>query len=208
MQAYKFRGESQFPYILDIILNQRLRCSDWKTLNDPMEGRFAYTFDEVRGKDCLEKMDHIIREKCQIKICSLSRTFDSLLLWAHYAEGFTGVAIEIDLPDNNNSIKPVTYERGFAKITQDDFNIRNPDELADMVLLHKNHVWRYENETRIRQREEWFNLENSIKSVIVGHRIKPVLLQTLKIVCEKKCIPIRRIVIDENGIEANDYPFK
>ena len=43
MKAYKFRAASQFAFALDIIFNRRLYCADWRTLNDPMEGRFVCT---------------------------------------------------------------------------------------------------------------------------------------------------------------------
>src|SRR5205823_14520369 len=43
MLAYKFRSASEMQHAFDILINQRLHCSDWRKLNDPMEGQFGYS---------------------------------------------------------------------------------------------------------------------------------------------------------------------
>ena len=84
MKAYKFRSSSQLPFALDIIFNSRLNCSDWRNLNDPMEGMFAYFYNATEERDPKEEVAQIVKHKKQLKVCSLSMTFDSHLLWAHY----------------------------------------------------------------------------------------------------------------------------
>ena len=87
MRAYKFRSASQIAFTLDIIFNRRLFCSDWKMLNDPMEGMFVFSHQTSDGYDYKKEIQQIIEEKKRLKVCSLSATYESHLLWAHYAGG-------------------------------------------------------------------------------------------------------------------------
>lgn len=135
MRAYKFRAASQIAFALDIIINRRLFCSDWKMLNDPMEGMFVYSHQSSDGYDYKKVVQQIIEEKKRLKICSLSATFDSHLLWAHYAGGFDGLAIEVEIPDNHRSVKKVDYRGVFAHVSMP--NGRSPEELANQVLSSK-----------------------------------------------------------------------
>ena len=59
MKAYKFRAASQFAFALDIIFNRRLYCADWRTLNDPMEGRFVCTDRGPNERDLEEEVAKI-----------------------------------------------------------------------------------------------------------------------------------------------------
>lgn len=45
MRAFKFRPSSKIEFALDILINRRLHCADWRALNDPMEGLFVYATD-------------------------------------------------------------------------------------------------------------------------------------------------------------------
>jgi hypothetical protein len=114
MLAYKFREPSQIEYALDILFNNRLFCADWTRLNDPMEGIFSYSHHTTDETDYSELLDEIKIEKKRIKICSLSKTFDCHLLWAHYADGFSGMAIEVQLPNKSSEVTEVTYRGVFA----------------------------------------------------------------------------------------------
>ncbi|MGD9874527.1 MAG: hypothetical protein AB7T27_09695 [Kiritimatiellia bacterium] len=56
MKAYKFKSAAQIPHALDIILNNRLYCADWSSLNDPMEGVFSYSYKETKEEDVRERI--------------------------------------------------------------------------------------------------------------------------------------------------------
>jgi hypothetical protein len=117
MLAYKFRSSSQLDFAFDIIFNNRLHCADWRNLNDPMEGMFAYSYRSTDERDYSEQVDEIIRHKERLLVSSLSRTFDCHLLWAHYASGFAGLAVEIELPDNSPRVKVVEYRGVFGYVS-------------------------------------------------------------------------------------------
>jgi hypothetical protein len=146
MKAYKFRSAAQLPFALDIIFNSRLYCADWRNLNDPMEGMFVYSYNSTAGLDVKEQVARIIEEKQGFRVCSLSRTFDSHLLWAHYASGFDGLAIEVELPDASPVIKKVEYGGVFAPVSFD--SPIDPGRVAERVLSSKYQEWAYEQEVR------------------------------------------------------------
>ncbi|HFD32509.1 MAG TPA: hypothetical protein ENJ28_07405 [Gammaproteobacteria bacterium] len=95
MKAYKFRSAAQIGFAFDILINRRLYCADWRNLNDPMEGMFVYGSDSSQESEISKRVKGIVSAKRKYKVCSLAGTFDSHLLWSHYAGGFDGVAIEV-----------------------------------------------------------------------------------------------------------------
>ena len=202
MKAYKFRPASQIAFAFDIIINKRLHCADWKNLNDPMEGTFVYSYKEKEESVVSKRVKGISEAKRKYKICSLSGTFDSHLLWSHYAGGFDCVAIEVDLPDDTPSIKLVDYRGVFAFLDMDD-NI-SEDEAAKKILFSKYDEWQYEQEIRILNDSEWFELRRPIKRVIAGHRMPKALFNVLNITCNSLGIILNKVGIGDEGIDA-DY---
>jgi hypothetical protein len=201
MRAYKFRGSDQFDLALDIIFNSRLYCADWSRLNDPMEGSFVYSHSSSDETDYKSVVQEIIEKKQQIRICSLSKTFDCHLLWAHYASGFDGMAVEIELPDGDNRIKDVIYRGVFGHLAM---NSRlDPSKAAQEVLSSKYSEWKYEQELRILNHSEFFQLTHPIRRVIAGHRMKPALFEALKIICKSKGVGLYRTGIGDDGIDAD-----
>ncbi|MDX1699008.1 MAG: DUF2971 domain-containing protein [Melioribacteraceae bacterium] len=206
MKAYKFRSSEQIAFAFDIIIKRRLYCSDWKDLNDPMEGMYAY--NHSGNTDIIaERVKGIRKSKEQYKICSLSETFDSHLLWAHYAGGFNGVAIELNLPDNDSNIKKVEHRGVYGYVDMNDFT--SEEEAARTILFSKYDAWKYEKEIRILNRTNWYNLDNQVTRVIAGHRMSSALFEVLNITCTNLGIELCRLGIGDEGLDA-DYvkPFK
>lgn len=203
MKAYKFRGAQQIPHAFDIIFNNRLYCADWSNLNDPMEGMFAYSYKPSSNheEDIKDVVAQIVREKKQLRVCSLSETFDCHLLWSHYASGFSGLAIEVDLPDDSPSIRKVNYRGVFAGVS---LNGRvNPQQAAEEILGSKYSEWQYEREIRVLHREPYFSLRTPVTHVIAGHRMEPALFDALNFICHKKGIRFSRTGIGDDGIDAD-----
>lgn len=203
MKAYKFKGAKQIPHAFDIIFNSRLYCADWSNLNDPMEGMFSYSHKsgEQREEDSKNIVAQIVREKKRLRVCSLSETFDCHLLWAHYGSGFSGLAIEVELPDDSQDIHKVSYRGVFASLSLD--GRVNPQQAAEEILRSKYSEWAYEREIRVLHRELYFSLTAPVKHVIAGHRMEPALFDALNLICHNKGIHFSRTSIGENGIEVN-----
>lgn len=201
MFAYKFRSSAQIDKALDIIFNKRLYCADWKTLNDPMEGMFVYSYQTSDEFDYSQKVNEIIKHKKGLKVCSLSKTYDCHLLWAHYANGFDGLAVEIEINENVENVHHVSYGEVFSSITLP--TDRDPLECANQILSSKYKEWSYEKELRILNNETWYEVENPVKRIIVGHRINPALFTAIKIICKEKGIILCRTGIRDERINAD-----
>jgi len=143
MKIYKFRGltnELNYCRLREIIETGNFWCSNFWELNDPMEGVFSIkVFDEVK-----EKISEIYGEKGQYKICSFSgeKGFENPIMWGYYADGFKGVAIEVEVEDYE--VKKVNY-------CEDNFLLnetKNIQPQVERILLDKNQSWIHEDEYR------------------------------------------------------------
>lgn len=199
MKVYKFRSTQQIGFIFDILMNKRLYCADWKNLNDPMEGMFACSYRE--DFDVEQKVKGIVESKQKYKICSLSKTYDNHLLWAHYANGFDGVAIEIELPDDSHNIKELDYNRGvFAGVNITENT--NEEDVAKYILFSKYNVWAYEEEIRILHDKSFYN-NIKVTRVIAGHRVQDALFNVLNLVCNQLNIEFTKVGIGDEGIDVD-----
>ena len=201
MKTYKFRSPAQLGFALDIIKNNRLRCSPWNDLNDPMEGMYIYSYGRENEVNAKKIVEGIGNSKNKYRICSLSQTYDCHLLWAHYADGFRGIAIEIELPNNSPSIRPVKYRGVFAGVNIN--SVTNEDEAAKSILFSKNAEWEYEKEVRVLSEGEWYELPKPVQRVIVGSRMSDVNREMIELICEKYDVEMCQVGIGDEGIDAD-----
>ena len=92
VKLYKYRALKPFAHVAAIIQGKELHASRFAELNDPMEGIFR----SVR-EICEEFLREIRRNRETVHICALSRTSKNPLMWAHYADGFKGICIEMEV---------------------------------------------------------------------------------------------------------------
>ncbi|MBF0595219.1 MAG: hypothetical protein HQL22_09650 [Candidatus Omnitrophica bacterium] len=108
-------------------------CSRFSELNDPMEGVFTAS-DTVA-------VHRIYNEKNKYRICSFcnDKGFQNPLMWGYYANGFKGVAIEVEVDEADvNGVKYVS----------DIPDIRNLGDDVENVLMTKLSLWAHEGEHR------------------------------------------------------------
>jgi hypothetical protein len=76
-----------------------------------MEGIFADERDEVTG----HKLDAVFTDKNNKRICSLSgqKAYHRPTMWGYYANGFKGVAIEVEVEPEK--VHKVTYKKNIAQ---------------------------------------------------------------------------------------------
>ena len=205
MLAYKFRSLEQLHYVLDIIFNNRLYCAAWSELNDPLETLWAHSYSPTESEPHCNKIVTEINKKLHnYRICSLSGTFESSLLWGHYASGFRGFAIAIELPNDCENIKKVAYNRyTFAGGNID--HSTTTDDYCERIIFSKNREWKYEKEVRIVQKDTWFQLpDKAIKRIILGHKVDVAVFQMFKIICKQRTIDLRTLGIGDEGLDE-DY---
>lgn len=194
-KLYKYKSLSDIEPVLDIILNKRFYCSDVSTLNDIREGSMSVNPHINRGI-MWNYPDDIKTEVSKFKVCSLSTILDHHLMWAHYADGYKGVVIEVDIDDIDFDY--VLYSN--EAIKYEELKYSNDIEInAKKVLNTKYKDWEYEKEARIIQKQRFFDLKYPISKVIVGPRTSPLIVSVLKSICVKQGIILEKMVISDTG---------
>lgn len=155
---YKYRNLDNFRYFVDIVLKNRLYAARYKDLNDPMEGQYYYKTGELNQTI----RNRLLEDKTGLRLCSLSKVKNNLLMWSHYTNGHRGVVIGLKVTDSDCVIKPIHYD-GLASIHQQDFN----EQTVIEILSHKLAVWNYEEEVRVFVNNRYF-ITIEISEVITG----------------------------------------
>jgi len=208
MTTYKFRSADQLPYALDIIFNQRLYCASKAQLNDPQEGWFDYMPWESRERE-QHGVQSVVSEQSKLRICSLTATCKYIPLWAYYASGFSGLALELDIPEEAPEMSAMRYtnDRSIGLLHIDD-----PRRAARESLCMKRAEWSHEEELRIivegrdDQAGAYFQLANPVRQVIVGCRIQPAVVQTLLSISKERGFKLCGAFLKRDGISLDPYP--
>jgi hypothetical protein len=140
MVVFRFRSlgsDEARDIAFDIIQNKRLYLADWQQMNDPAEGFFYLSHSK--------NADTIINEKLKFSVCSFSRYYTNALLWSYYADGFKGICVAIEIPDQE--LHTVRYLRRSPEYSE--YDTRAPSELALDALTSKLDYWKHEAELRL-----------------------------------------------------------
>lgn len=89
-----------------LILNSKVRLSDYNYFNDPADPLIKL------NKRSLKNISKFIKN---IKICSLSPTYDNFLMWSHYSNEHKGICIEYDI-SNFKKLNPNIERLIFKKV--------------------------------------------------------------------------------------------
>ena len=104
--------------------------------------KFPDSFFKSLRNDASECMDEL---KDAVRVVCLSETYDSMLMWSHYARNHTGYCIEYEFNKDDmyySSLHQVRY-------TKDRFNISKKDilegrkDIIDKTVCSKADVWSY-----------------------------------------------------------------
>jgi hypothetical protein len=145
MKLYKFRPLAtciDAERVEQIINTGEFWHSNFWELNDPMEGVYSFQREALPPAFIRELFD----AKSGYVICSFSGP-DALreqLLWGYYANGFKGVAIEIDVNDADTNIRKVKYVPGLTEL----LGPTDAECAAISILMTKLDCWRHEQEHR------------------------------------------------------------
>jgi hypothetical protein len=196
MLVYKYKPVSQLQHVVDILINHRLYCAPIAELNDLHEALFEQPVDQDDHIAQLAHQAAIDENLRQLRVCSLTCTPDNPLLWAYYAEGFSGVVIEIDLPDRD--LSRVEYSSGATKLPRQPTIGAEKDARA--AAVNKLGHWQHEKEWRILSSEQYYRFDSSkLLRVVIGPRTPEVVVETLRLICEKKDIKIEQILLHPSG---------
>ena len=197
MIAYKFRTTQELHLVIDILLNQRLYCCPSIALNDIREGDAGSGEGHAQTSELRDYVYEVRKRVKELRVLSLTKSFDNHLLWAHYAGGYSGMVIEVEVDDAD--VDEVVYSNDtiFLGGLVDE---TSPEDAAKQMLIRKYTDWQYEREVRIITRTEFYKLKRPISRVIVGSRMNPVLIDALRIICDHIGIAIQRMVVGNGEI--------
>jgi hypothetical protein len=199
---------------LKSICDHTLWGSQFLRLNDPMEGTYNASAHLVKHRNYAAMKDFIFGEKAALGICSFSETNDNPIMWAHYADQFTGICIRYDfdrlkrsLPDDVEFAR-VKYSESAQEIRLDSLREAN---LAKSILSTKGQTWLYEREWRMFSPQADANVTASIicvSGVYVGSRIDGNKRQHVEAVLRGKNIPVSKMKLDGYSIKFESHGRK
>jgi hypothetical protein len=137
---------SSSPFALSNIALRRLKISRFGDLNDPFE-LLAANLENMEHRTAFAAMKNQLNETKGL-IC-FSRTWSNPLLWGHYAEKHTGIALGFDVADQLLSQILYTSQRVRIEV---DSKTKRPildEALVNRLLRTKFVDWKYEDEYRL-----------------------------------------------------------
>lgn len=175
-KAYKYRGgrgvfdkdgRSIFERDVTTLMNNQLYLPTKDNLNDPTEG--LYGDDALRlFFNAFSEYSHNVEDQynkftdkfSNVGVYSLSKTFDNELLWAYYAGGHTGFAIEYDIDILEQTLNYNKYAKQLYKfdveylndVPQIDISTFSGNKTIEMLkrfIGTKSLSWEHEKEVRL-----------------------------------------------------------
>lgn len=145
MKLYKFRSLgscTDLERTQAIVESGKFWCSRFWELNDPMEGVYWFNQDTLSESFIRKLYD----AKSDHALCSFSgpKAFEHPLMWGYYANGFKGVAIEIEADEDQPNLEKMRYTSDVTTITQE----QDTSDAARRILTTKLCCWSHEHEYR------------------------------------------------------------
>lgn len=147
------------------------------------------------------KMEIIQGFQKDIRVACFSETFDSILMWSHYAQNHSGYCIEYDMNkvSTGHNFFPIIYSSERNDITEE--MIENQYTVGLRSILYKALEWEYEKEWRVykiiseNNGDRKLNIKKSIKAIYLGARCSKENEKKIKELIPN--IPIYRMKISE-----------
>lgn len=208
-RLYRYRSLANIDREIDAITAGYLYCSPYMNLNDPMEGLFTSSSLLKKSANYRAVRNAIRDNKAQIGMCSFSEVYNHELMWAHYAQQFTGICIAYSL---SRLMKHLATEVGFVRMYYDETvptvyrTKKDPTELAKMVLSYKNYRWLYEREWRMFAPigKAYYRDNKCVPCVYLGARINAKNRKQIKAALAGTNIQTRNMTIEEYFISFEE----
>ena len=187
---YKY-GSFQSEYWRDTIFKAKIHLSPASVFNDPFDCRANFNYKKAVysgnfrekllrrfTKSDIDNLPEEIVQKCVIDLMRedvfvfcFSEVWDSILMWAHYANNYNGYCIEYNMNLVRDhliyNLYPVLYEEEYIDITDNLINLN--DNTGLICNMAKAKEWSYEREWRIVEyRESPIYLRKALKAIYLG----------------------------------------
>jgi hypothetical protein len=177
MRLYKYKPLSNFEFVADILCRKRFYAAQFFELNDPMEGHFDHDPDLKA-----DFLNEIYKKKMDLRFCSFSSDPSNILLWAHYADSFKGLCIEVEVP--KHLPEAIKYSEFNVYVSEEGRDKPKIQHISKSILTAKNKAWRYEKEHRIFSSEKYIE-DIKIVSVLLGMRMPDTLKDAIRRIVSK-----------------------
>jgi len=141
MRVYYLTGAQ---YGISNLALRRIKVSRFQDLNDPFELLGVNLGDKRLRKGFKDAKEELSQTKGLI---CFSRSWKNPLLWGHYAEKHTGIALGFDVPDE--LLMPAIYAESLADFSIDAGTGRPSQSVIDALVRTKFKDWSYEDEVRV-----------------------------------------------------------
>jgi hypothetical protein len=197
---------------VDAIVNPYIWCSDFMSLNDPMEGDFLPTAHLQNKSNSDAVLDAIKTGRTSVGIASLSDTFANDLMWAHYAANWTGICIEYRakrlvaaLPDDTTIVR-IAYNEKPTKVGLNDS--KDITEAVKKAFSQKKFNWGYEREWRVlgTKGRNRINDKTVVRRVFLGPQLDPDHSTYVRTALKNAGISFRKIEVE--GYSLSPKRFK
>lgn len=91
--------------------------------------------------------DYMRQKIAEHGICCFSKSYDSILMWSHYADYNRGVCFKFDVDIIESKISGLFENVTYVK-KKPTYDFKNPEEDKSKWFFYKNRVWKYEKEVR------------------------------------------------------------
>ncbi len=166
MKIYHFLPKK---WALEALKTQKLKVSSYDKLNDPFE-LLAMSLEDEASRIRMYNAKARLTKRLRILCCS--KRWVSPLLWGHYAEKHTGIALELEVSDD--AIREIIYAKDRVSFNFDEANESNDVTGLANVLHTKYEQWVYEEEVRVQFTEEDFFCDGGMDFHKLGNEIKIV----------------------------------
>jgi hypothetical protein len=171
-----------------------------------MEGSYDASPKLAKDPRFQDIKNYIHDAKMGLGICSFSETNDNQIMWAHYANGFTGICVEYYVPnmllalDDAVDCVRVHYDEKAHRVYPKS---ATSSDIAKKILSTKSHRWLYEREWRLIAPNTGrvpLNAKNCVSCVYIGKRMETTRKNDLTAALLQKQIRIKLMQIDSYSI--------
>lgn len=218
--VYKYKNISKkvdFDRTIDTVKNNRIFLPTPAMLNDPMEANAVEINLGCAGSGytlACGKVHPIIEEQQnQYRVLSLSAVPNSPIMWAHYADCYSGCCLIYSTEKSFSEVEPVIYTDLTFGLSDAEFPGDGIDDLSEAIkesLRFKHKDWAYENEWRLIQHENagFLNYESSeFLGIILGENMDRKKATALAELCKSKNIPCFRTYTMKSWNEIAFAPY-
>lgn len=187
-------------------------CPTYASMNDPLEGN--HTESAVLSADAnhAETIKKVTAAKASLGIASFSEVVDHEPMWAHYADGFTGICVRYNFKkllrclDDDSEFVRMAYSEIAPMLFRDR---KTAKERAKLVLSTKTVRWASEREWRLMRPKSGkapYKTLDCVSRIYLGSRIKDSDRDAVIALAKQLGVEVHAMELDHYSIKFKRVP--